>query len=223
MEIIPAIMPENYEDLREKLSQVSHSVKTVQIDVMDGRFVSSRSWPYNRQPDPDFEKVLHEEEGLPFWERLNFEIDLMVDNPSREASKWILAGATRLAIHLESQKENLKVALEEIKNGGVEVGLAMDMKTPVEELWPFLDCVDFVQLMGIKNIGYQGEPFDGEVVGRIKSVKERSPSTIVSVDGGVSLETAPAILAAGAERLVIGSAIFDSADVEGAIHDFQSL
>lgn len=222
-EIIPAVMPESFDDLSDKLAEVSKLVPTVQIDVMDGRFVESKSWPYNLQGDPDFEKVLHEEEGLPFWDRLNFEIDLMVSNPAHEAGKWITAGAARLIVHLESAKENTVKILEDIKNAGVEVGLALDMETPTEEVLAFLDNVDFVQLMGIAKIGYQGQPFDERVIERVKDLKKRSPSTIVAVDGGVNLETAPAIVAAGADRLAIGSAIFDSVDVHGAIKDFKKI
>src|SRR5262245_50202016 len=161
MEILPAIMPESYEDLREKLAQVASYVAAVQIDVMDGCFVESKSWPYNlRTGDAGFEKILHEEEGLPFWDRLNFEIDLMVDNPASEASKWITAGAERLVIHLESVEGDPTKILEEVKNAGIEVGIALDIETAIEEALPFLDYVNFVQLMGIDYDGFQGVPFD---------------------------------------------------------------
>jgi ribulose-phosphate 3-epimerase len=223
MEIIPAVMPDSFSDLEQKLSLVSNLVLWVQIDVMDGRFVESQSWPYQRENDQDFSRILKQEEGLPSWQKLNFEIDLMVDNPKREASNWINAGASRLVIHLESLSDNLVSLLEELKGAQVEIGLALDTETPLEKVWPFLDYIDFVQLMGIKKIGYQGQPFDREVIERLKNLKKKSPSTLLSVDGGLNSKTAPAIVAAGADRLIIGSAIFESGDVAGAIREFQKL
>lgn len=217
-------MPESYDDLRDKLAEVSTLVTVVQIDVMDGRFVESKSWPYNLHgTDTDFSKILHEDEGLPFWDRLDFEIDLIVEDPQQQVEKWMKAGASRLVIHIESIKDDAVSLLEEVKRGEVGVGLALDMDTDVEEVLPFLDYVDFVQLMGIDHDGFQGAPFDQKVLEKIKRLKEESPSTLISVDGGVNLETAPALIEAGADRLIIGSAIFESGDIEGAITDFESL
>jgi pentose-5-phosphate-3-epimerase len=78
IEFLPAVMPDSFKDLRHKLEMVAHHVSWAQIDIMDGKFVKSRSWPYFSNDIHSFENLLAENEGLPFWEKLEFEIDLMV-------------------------------------------------------------------------------------------------------------------------------------------------
>ena len=77
--------------------------------------------------------------------------------------------------------------------------------------------------MGIARIGFQGEPFDERVIEKIKEIKKHYPEMIVSVDGGVSLENAQALIEAGATRLVSGSAIFEDSDISSIIGEFRNL
>jgi ribulose-phosphate 3-epimerase len=101
IEIIPAVMPSSYDDLEDKLAAVAPHVKLVQIDIMDGVFVRSKSWPYLGDT-ASFEALLHEDAGMPFWEKLDFEVDLMVTHPETVIDDWITAGASRIIIHVES-------------------------------------------------------------------------------------------------------------------------
>ena len=77
--------------------------------------------------------------------------------------------------------------------------------------------------MGIEKIGFQGQSFDERVLHKVNDLRERFPELIISIDGGVSLETAPLLIKAGANRLVAGSAILKSEDIEKTIKEFQSL
>jgi ribulose-phosphate 3-epimerase len=77
--------------------------------------------------------------------------------------------------------------------------------------------------MAIARIGYQGEPFDERCISNIMALKEKFVDLIISVDGGVNLETAPRLVDAGAERLVAGSAIFNTDDIIDTIEQFKSL
>ncbi len=219
-EIIPAILPKDFAELEDKISFVLGSVKTVQIDVCDGQFVPNSSWPY-RKHDQTFDKILKEEEGLPGWEKLNFEIDLMVNKPEDVVENWVIAGASRLIIHVES-KGDIAKALELVKDK-VEVGLALNVETPLEVLEPFVAGISFLQCMGIDKIGFQGQEFDAKVIGKIKEIKMKYPDMIVSVDGGISLENAKNLIEAGADRLVVGSAIFEAENAFEAIQNFKRI
>lgn len=226
VQTIPAIMPASFEDLKEKLERVASFVPLVQIDICDGRVTPHATWPYQsrKQIDINFERIIKEDEGLPFWDSVNFEVDLFVQYPEEEVEKWIQAGASRIIIHIEKTKEeSLHDFITDLRKRGVEVGLSLDVETPVEAILPYLDIVDEVQFMGIGQTGVQGQPFEEKVLEKIQAVRELHPDLHIAVDGGVNLDTAPAILDAGADRLVAGSAIFESDNVEDALNDFENL
>jgi len=225
IEIIPAILPRDFAELQEKASLVQDFVKTVQIDVCDGQFTPDPSWPY-RKHDDSFNKILKEEDGLPGWQNLNFEIDLMANKPEEKVEEWVSAGATRIILHVES-KGNVGKAIKMLK-GRVEVGLALNEDTSISVIEsPTLaiekDDVQFIQLMGIDRIGFQGQEFDAKVIEKIKEVKKFCPELPVSIDGGVSLENAKRLVEAGADRLVVGSAIFESDNYVEAIQQFKRI
>src|SRR6185436_5296895 len=103
MQILPAIIPKDREDLEEHLSQVLGLVSLVQIDICDGKFVKNVTWPYFKgKYSDDFQNILKEDEGLPFWKEIDFEIDLMVANPFEVVTDWISAGASAVILHIES-------------------------------------------------------------------------------------------------------------------------
>lgn len=221
IEIIPAIIPKSIEDLKEKLEKVRKLARFVQIDMIDGKFAPRPSWPYGEENEKSFQEIVSEEKGMPFWEDFDFEADLMIENPEKSLDNFIKAGFDRLVIHIESTK-NLEKIISEARERGISVYLAQNIQTPTEELEKWIDRIDGVQLMGISRIGFQGEPFDERVVPKIKYLRERHPGLIISIDGGVSLETAPRLISAGANKLVAGSAIFKSEDIKGIIKKLQN-
>jgi ribulose-phosphate 3-epimerase len=205
---------------------VVDKVSWVQIDVMDGLFVTSTSWPYHAEDIAPFFEMVQKKEMLPYLDSLSYEVDIMTEHPEDEIPKWYALGARRFLVHFESI-DDIDV-LEHIiltysKKGISEVGIALDVKTPIESIEPILREIDCVQLMGIAHIGYQGEPFDERVIDRVKRLREVYKNGIISVDGAVSLMTAPRLLEAGVDRLVSGSAIFASEDVSKTIEAFKNL
>ena len=230
VEILPAILPQDFAELKEKIGMVKDYVKTIQIDVCDGQFSPKACWPYKKHDD-DFEKIIHEDEGFPGWEDVNFEIDLMANKPEDLVENWVIAGASRIIIHVESKGDAIG-AINKLA-GRVEVGLALNIETPIEmindaiindqgkdpEDW----AVKSIQLMGINHVGFQGEPFDERVIEKVKAVRAKYPEMIISVDGGVSLETAPKLIEAGVSRLIVGSAIFNSDNFIESIQNFKKL
>jgi ribulose-phosphate 3-epimerase len=221
VEIVPAIMPSALADLREKAALVAGLAPSVQLDVMDGLFVPSKSWPYTPGGDAEFRAVCSGAARLPQGDAFAYEVDLMVREPKRVIGAWLAAGASRIVVHLEGT-DRLSEILAEIATRRAAapspaLGIALGIETAVERIAPFAERIDFVQCMGIARIGFQGEPFDERVLEKIAEIRGRFPAILVSVDGGVSLETAPRLAAAGAGRLVAGSAVFARGDTGRAL------
>src|SRR3989338_2371434 len=233
-EIIPAIMPRSFTELRESVEFMSGLADTIQIDVMDGIFVPEKSWPYT---DGDYEGVLRlikEGHGFPQNEFVDIEADLMIKNPEREVLPWIHAGARRIVVHFE-EVSTLGRAVSLFKDQAparerpdafsksAELGVALHIETPHEVLAPWIPDFSFVQFMGIARVGFQGEPFDERVLEKISAFRAEYPDVTISVDGGVSLATAPRLIAVGANRLVAGSAIWKSENMEETIEQFKKI
>lgn len=225
-QIIPAIMPTSLDDLESKVAMVRGAAEWVQVDVMDGKFVPSCDWPF-----PNFETevapLLHEDMGLPLWEDVNYEFDLMIDEPENFVEKFVRIGGGRIIIHYETaEKDKIWEAVRMVQEMNTEVAIAIDTVTPNEVLDEFITDerpIDFVQLMGIAKIGYQGNPFDERVIPKIEALKAKYPDIIISIDGGVNFETAPLLVDAGADRLVSGSVILKSENPRETIEDLESI
>lgn len=228
IKILPAIMPKDLNDMRNKLSLIYDWGGSVQIDIMDGKFVPDATWPFNGTNIEELNKILNEEDGLPYWENFSFEFDLMVKNASVDLDMFLKLGATRIVFHpdAEDDKDAFFERLEAIDlytRETVKFGVALGATESIENIRPYIPHVDFVQCMGIEKIGFQGEPFDERVIQNIKKAREEFPDIDISVDGGVTLQNAESLVDAGATQLVVGSAIWKSADPEESIHEFEHL
>ncbi len=237
IDVIPAIIPKSFEDLKDKMSLVNNLVPIVQVDICDGNFVPSKSWPYIGDAEEDFKRMTLEDEGFPFWETLDFEAHLMVMNPETVAEDYIKAGAKRIIMHVESSPNLLNFIQDLRKKYGyfadsmisIEIGIAIDIPTPNEALDVFLTpdgegrtLIDLVQFMGIDKVGFQDQNFDEAVLGKISDLREKYPGTIISVDGGVHFDTAPDLVEAGVNRMVAGSTIYESENIKEAIEKLQN-
>src|SRR3989338_9275148 len=111
-EVIPTILTRTYDDLKNKISLVRGVVPVVQIDICDGVFVPSMTWPFNAHAskgalssnnlDPHFVRILNEQEGLPFWEDIDFELDLMVRDAVSNFDIYTKLGPRRIIFHSEA-------------------------------------------------------------------------------------------------------------------------
>lgn len=226
-EVTPAVLAEDYSELTEKLSKFVNITKLVQIDICDGKFVPSVSWPMGRNDEGSVQAILDEEEGLPYWEHLDYEFDLMVINAYKQFEFFARLGAKRIIFHIEAETEkDFKEFLESLDpyfKDNIEIGIAINTTTDITKLEPFINCIDFLQCMGIERIGFQGEPFDERVLEQIKNLKAKYPELKISVDGSVNENTAPLMIEAGADRLVIGSSLMHSYDMRETIKEFENL
>lgn len=233
IEVIPAIIPKTFSELNQKLSLVMGIAQVVQIDVEDGKFTPEKTWPNIQNPDVDFVKIIREEEAFPYLEDIEFEVHLMVVDPLAYVQPWVSAGAKRIIAHIESfeNTEKARAFVQDFNDqyGGdgsflaVELGIAINIGTPLEVLSDIIPDVDFVQCMGISEIGSQGQLFDPRVIDMIETLREIYPELIISVDGGITVETAQKVVTAGADRLVVGSTIFRSNDILGTIETLENL
>lgn len=222
-QIIPSIIPNSYQELVSKTTQVKGVVRRVQVDVLDGKYTETpASWPYNDIDTDAWERLVEQKEGLPHWDALDYEIDLMTKAPEEKIEAWIAAGASALIIHIEST-EHVDDIITHAKERGVTVGLALKPSTDIERLAPWVDQIDFIQCMGNDTIGAQGLMLDPRVVGKIEDIRRRFPGGMIGVDIGVSEETAPSLVRAGASRLVSGSAIFNATNVRDAVARLEDI
>lgn len=226
VEIIPAIMPKNIDDLKQHVSRVYDLVPLVQVDLCDGNFVQKMTWPFHESDTQSLEDILNEREGMPYWDQVYFELDIMAYDAMENFENYVRMGPRRIIFHLEAMKDKdeFKDFLEGIDlytREIIEIGIAINTTTPIEEIFPYVSLCDFVQCMGIAKIGMQGEPFDERVLEHIGTLREKYPDVVIAVDGGVNGATAEALVEKGANRLVMGSAIFESNDILETIQAFK--
>jgi ribulose-phosphate 3-epimerase len=224
MTIIPAIIPKSCKDLEEKLEVVKGLVSSVHIDITDGKYAGVASWPIEHDRG-EFLKIRNQEMGMPHWEDFDFEVHLMTVDPTSYVNEWIEAGATRIVLHVESlnYKDDIQF-LDKIKTEGlVEIGIAVNADIDINDLTLFLEVADFVHIMTIPEVGFQGATFDQRGVENIKWVKQNHPNMIVSVDGAMNPDTIEIVRDAGADRVIVGSYIFKNPNPREAVAELQSL
>lgn len=198
-EIIPAILVQSQEAFDMQTREISDVVSMIQLDIADGVFVDGTSWS---DPDVVLEKL-----------EIDCELHLMVSNPVEIAREWEqVPQVKRILVHYESVPEDIENIISQLQSYDWEVGVVLNLETPIDVVEPFVEELDAVQFMSIVP-GKQGQPFHDEVLDKIRSFREKYPHMPISVDGHVDEDTLPKLLEAGANRFGIGSAIFHGEDV----------
>lgn len=209
--IIPAIIPTSLADIVTHVERLPLGTQ-VQVDVVDGQFVPFTSWPY--EPTGTVAEL------APHLRGYVVEVDLMVNDQLSAARDWLALGARRIIFHLEALVDPTIVATIR-RETSVELGIALNNDTSLNQLTSYLEFIDFVQCMGIAEIGRQGQPFDERVLHRVTVLKAEHPDLPISVDGSVNATSLPKLKAVGVNRFVIGSALWQADDVRQAITDFS--
>ena len=230
IDIIPAILEKNYEGMKNKISLVRGIVPNAQVDFCDGMFVPSKTWPFNTGgfEDNNFLKIMEEQEGMPFWEDIEFEFDMMVYDAVSNFDVYTKLGPKRMIFHIGAvgdlnEFKDFLEGMDVYIRDAIEIGLAVKPSTPNEQIFPLVNYVDFVQCMGNDKIGQQGVELDEKVYEKIKSIREKYSDLPIAVDIGVNEETAPLLIEAGATKLVAGSMIFRSEDIRETINYLENL
>lgn len=210
--IVPAIIPKTKDEVVRAANELAFS-NEFHLDVVDGVFVPFVSWPY--QPTGEAKEV------GPYTDSYTLEVDLMVASPVPAARVWREAGADMLVFHVET------ISLEDFMYAtaleNCSYGISALNGTDYSVLKPYLQYADYVQIMGIAEIGAQGQGFDERVFLRIKEVRKDFPYMPITVDGSVNKETIKRLVEAGVDRLICGSAITKAEDKEKAYRELLAL
>lgn len=214
-------MPDTLQDIALSCDKVSEKVEWVQIDVMDKKFVPSVSWPYQDEifslkEAEELRKLILE------YKELKFEVDLMVNNPETIAPVFSNTGVSRIIFHHSSLSDPRSIDRFEELHPDIEIGIALHIDDDISVIDQYLPKVSTVQFMGIKKVGYQGQEFAEEVIGKIKEFKEKYSDIDMQVDGGVNVKTISKLKEAGCSHFISGSAVFNGT-VEENIKKLDSL
>lgn len=224
--IVPAIMPQHFEDIEVSVSMVKRHVPMVQLDLMDGKYAPEKTWPFYYGTDYNLEALTKEEIALPYWEDMNYELDLMIARPEDTLDTWLGIGASRVIFHYGSVNDWKKIKEIEIGiRNFVKIGVAVTIHDDVNKIYELIDegVVDFVQVMGISHIGYMGEPFEEQSLAIISDLRKRYPELMITVDGGVSVDSISDLADAGINYFVSGSGVFGGGIVEENIYELEQL
>jgi ribulose-phosphate 3-epimerase len=206
--LAPSILSADFTRLADALALLGAAGRClVHVDVMDGRFV------------PNITLGMPVVAALRRETALVLDCHLMIAEPSRYALEFVKAGADWVSIHQEADPHCHRT-LGAIRQAGAKAGIVLNPGTPVEALTDLVGAFDFALLMSV-NPGFGGQAFIPRTLDKIRRLDALRRSAgepfVIQVDGGVGPDNAAALVAAGADVLVAGNAVFGSADPVAAI------
>jgi ribulose-phosphate 3-epimerase len=209
--ILPSMLMCNFGNLERELGLLEDAgVQGYHLDVMDGVFV------------PNFTYGMTIVAAIRKLTKLPLDVHLMMQNPLQYIDDFADAGADIITFHAEAVGDPLPV-IERIHARGLPAGIAINSKTAVSKIEAVLPRCEMALLMSIE-AGFGGQKFEEHVLGKFQQVRDiAGPEIVLEVDGGINKETIRSAAEAGAELLVVGSAIFRQADYKEALDELNSV
>ena len=213
IEIAPSILSANFACLGDQIEAVERGgAGILHVDVMDGHFV------------PNITVGLPVVKSLARFTRLPIDAHLMITDPGTYAAQFVEAGAQMVSVHVEADA-HLHRTVMSIKSAGAQAGVVLNPSTPVGAVEEALQFVDYVLLMSV-NPGFGGQKFIPQTLDKVKRLRqmilERQLQVRIEIDGGVDRSNIESVVAAGAEIIVAGSAIFGQPDAEAAVKELRN-
>lgn len=212
IQIAPSILSVNLGHLASSLDSIKNA-DYVHIDVMDGHFTPNLTF------GPEMVRACKGMTDLPL------DVHLMITNPDETIDWYIDAGADLITVHYETAS-HLNRVIEHIKNRGVRAGVVLNPSTPVCMLENIIDDVDVVMLMSV-NPGFSGQSFIEGTITKLETLaalcRAHGVSPLIEVDGGISPKTIERVVAAGANLLVAGSAVFGAEDPASMVDELRRM
>ena len=212
VKIAPSILSADFANLERDIQRIS-TADYVHVDVMDGMFV------------PNITIGIPVVASIRKTTELPLDVHLMIVQPVRYVEQFCDAGADLVTVHVESDtEENIHAALDKIHAKGKRAGIVLKPKTPAEAELPFLEKVDLILVMTVEP-GFGGQKFMADQMEKVSALRalidQRNPGCELEVDGGVDPVTCKTCIAAGANVLVAGSAVYKAADIPARIAELR--
>lgn len=212
--LAPSLFAADMGNLEDELAILNHcDISVLHVDVMDGNFVPNIAF------GPDQVKMLRS------YCKAEFDVHMMVEEPDRFISDFVAAGADSITVHAEACR-HLHRTIQLVRSYNKKVGVALNPATAVAMVKPILNLVDRVLVMTV-NPGYGGQKTIDEMKGKVRELAslraEHGYRYAIQVDGGINERNLAEMIQAGAEHIVIGSALFKRGQTEGNIRRFLAL
>ena len=212
VKIAPSILSADFAELGAGVEAIAPA-DYVHFDVMDGCFVPNISIGI-----PVLQSI-RKRTALPI------DVHLMIVQPERYVDQFCDAGADLVTVHVESDfPENIHAALEKIHAKGKKAGVVVKPKTPASAVLPFIDRVELILVMTVEP-GFGGQKFMADMMPKVQAIRgyinALNPTCELEVDGGVDAQTCKLCIAAGANVLVAGSAVYKAADIPARIRELR--
>ena len=212
VKIAPSILAADFANLERDIHRIADA-DYVHLDVMDGVFV------------PNISIGIPVVQSVRKVTEMPLDVHLMITKPVRYVEQFCDAGADLITVHVESDfPENIQAALEKIHAKGKRAGIVLKPKTTWEAVLPYIDEVDLILVMTVEP-GFGGQKFMPEMMSKVAAIRrlidQRNPACELEVDGGVDPQTCGQCIAAGANVLVAGSAVYKAADIPARIRELR--
>jgi ribulose-phosphate 3-epimerase len=203
VKIAPSLLSADFTRLEQEVRSVERGgADLLHLDVMDGKFVPNLTF------GPFVVDAINRISDLPL------DVHLMICDPLALAPRFVTAGADLLTVHCEAVAD-LPAALAALRKLGVKAGVSLNPDTPLDAIRNILGDVDLVLVMSV-NPGFGGQEFIASALDKVRELRRLKDAgkirAMISIDGGINPDTAKLAIAAGADILVAGSAVFGSSD-----------